>query len=335
MVTERYAPDSCGRERSSSPLVTVGITTFNRSDILPTAIDSVLAQTYVNFELFIIDDHSSDATREVAATYSDARVTYLYNDRNAGVSASRNRVLSNALGAYIAYLDDDDLWLPEKLELQVNLAETQSADCAVICCGCTVENDRREILNVIAPSVRGRVRSYISTGRLSTIPSSHLFRTKLLRTVGGYDTSLRNHEEHDVWMNLAKYDFKADYVDAPPLVTARAHLGYRLTADVNARWLATDQYLSKWRDHLVSWMGLPHATRYEQAYRVRVMSSVAREAIRRRNYEGLSQAFLFLIRRWPKELKTRSIILFANFLIGGVAVDRFPWLRKLSTPGAR
>ena len=311
----------------AEPLVTVGITTFNRSQLLPRAIDSVLAQTYTDFELYVVDDHSSDCTREVVAKYSDSRIRYHRNDTNSGVSASRNLVLKSARGRYVAYLDDDDAWAPEKLELQVNLAELQSADCAVIYCGCIVENDARRVLNVVVPRIRGDIRTHVTQGRLSTIPSSHLFRTGLLRNVGGYDTTLRNHEEHDVWMNLALCGHTADYVDSP-LVLARAHLGYRLTSDVEARWTATDRYLRKWHEHFVRWMGVERARRYEQEYRARVMSGVARESILRNHYQGVRHAAMFLVRRWPKGVTTRCISRFVALLVVGFAVDRLPRLRR-------
>ena len=311
----------------SAPLVTVGITTFDRPEILPRAIESVLAQTYTCIELYVVDDHSPDRTREVVAKYTDSRMRYHYNDTNSGVSASRNRVLEFARGKYIAYLDDDDAWAPEKLELQVQLAEQRSADCAVIYCGCIVENDDRKVLNVVLPSIRGDIRSHVTRGGLSTIPSSHLFRTELLRTFGGYDTTLRNHEEHDIWMNLALCGYTADYINSS-LVFARAHLGYRLTSDVEARWTATDQYLGKWHEHIVRWMGHARAQRYEQEYRARVMSSVARESLLRNDCLGVRHAAMFLVRGWRKGVTSRCIVLFVTLLLVGIVVDRLPWLRR-------
>lgn len=94
------------------------IPTFNRKSFLRFAIDSVLAQTYKNFELIIVDDGSTDSTRDLIKSYTDARIVYLYQE-NKGVSASRNLALSKSKGDFIAFLDSDDNWLKEKLEKTV------------------------------------------------------------------------------------------------------------------------------------------------------------------------------------------------------------------------
>ena len=135
-------------------------------------------------------------------------------------------------------------------------------------------------------------------------------------------------------MNLARYNYKADFVDSP-LVTARAHLGYRLTADVDARWVATDQYFLKWKAYIVHWMGFQRAMRYEQEYRARVMSSVGREAILRNDHLGALRSISFLVRRWPKDVTSRAIVLFSIFLIAGIVIDRLPLLRRIFRARAR
>jgi len=91
------------------------IPTFNRESFLQPAIDSVLEQSYKNFELIIVDDGSTDSTKNLVNSYSDSRITYLYQE-NKGVSASRNLALSKSKGNFIAFLDSDDRWLKEKLE---------------------------------------------------------------------------------------------------------------------------------------------------------------------------------------------------------------------------
>ena len=313
---------------SSLPKVTVGITTYNRSHLLRSAIESVLIQTYRNLEIYIVDDHSTDDTRATVKSYADSRIVYLLNEINSGVSSCRNRVLAKAQGKYIAFLDDDDTWSVDKLERQLLLAEARGTDYAVIYCGCVVVNERQDVINDSRPRMRGRIRQCIADGQLVTIPSAHLFHTAALREIGGYDTSLRSHEEHDIWMAMARRDYSADYVDAC-LVEVRAHSGYRLTADVLGRWNATDAYLNKWRPWLVSWMGGASANVYEQRYRVKVMSSVSRESIKRRDFRGATRAFMFFAARWPKEMKVGAVLEFAGRTLVGIVVDHVPQIRRL------
>lgn len=100
-------------------LVSVLISTFNRADQVMKAIQSVLDQTYQDFEIIVSDDGSSDNTKEVVRGFNDDRVKYFYQE-NRGVASARNLGLRNANGEVIAFLDDDDWWLPEHLELIID-----------------------------------------------------------------------------------------------------------------------------------------------------------------------------------------------------------------------
>ncbi|MBR5553291.1 MAG: glycosyltransferase family 2 protein [Clostridia bacterium] len=102
-------------------LVSIIMPSYNTARFIKETIDSVFAQTYQNFELIIVDDCSTDETDEVVAPYlCDARVKYIKNEKNSGAAVSRNRALKEAGGKWIAFLDSDDLWEPEKLEKQID-----------------------------------------------------------------------------------------------------------------------------------------------------------------------------------------------------------------------
>jgi glycosyltransferase involved in cell wall biosynthesis len=109
---------------SRGTLVSVVVPTFNRAALLPTAINSVLAQTWSDLEVVIVDDGSTDQTRDIVQSIAiaDERVRYVYQP-NGGVSAARNRALAHCRGAMIAFLDSDDAWLPWKLKAQVGILE--------------------------------------------------------------------------------------------------------------------------------------------------------------------------------------------------------------------
>lgn len=105
-------------------LVSIIMPSYNTGGYIAQSIQSVLAQTYPNWELIIVDDCSTDNSDEVVAKYlSDSRIIYLKNEINSGAAVSRNRALKEAKGKWIAFLDSDDLWHPEKLEKQVRFME--------------------------------------------------------------------------------------------------------------------------------------------------------------------------------------------------------------------
>ncbi len=106
-------------------LVSIIMPSFNTGKYITETIESVLAQSYKNWELIIVDDCSSDNTDEVVRTYlSDDRIHYLKNEKNSGAAFSRNTALREAKGKWIAFLDSDDLWMPEKLEKQLSFMKT-------------------------------------------------------------------------------------------------------------------------------------------------------------------------------------------------------------------
>lgn len=101
-------------------LVSVIMPSWNTSNFIAESIQSVIDQTYENWELIIVDDCSTDNTDEVVAKFTDKRIRYFKNEKNSGAALSRNRALREARGEWIAFLDSDDLWNSEKLEHQIN-----------------------------------------------------------------------------------------------------------------------------------------------------------------------------------------------------------------------
>ena len=105
------------------PKVSVIIPTYNAARWIGETIDSVQSQTYKNYEIIVIDDGSVDSTREVLEKYIK-NINYIYQD-NKGVSSARNHGIKISAGEYIAFLDNDDIWLPDKLSLQIQVLESQ------------------------------------------------------------------------------------------------------------------------------------------------------------------------------------------------------------------
>lgn len=104
-------------------LVSIIMPSYNTAQYIKNTIQSVLNQTYTNWELIIVDDCSNDNTNEVFNTITDQRIMIFKNEKNSGAAVSRNKALREAKGRWIAFLDSDDLWMPEKLEKQIAFME--------------------------------------------------------------------------------------------------------------------------------------------------------------------------------------------------------------------
>lgn len=107
-------------QKKSNEIVSIIMPSYNAERYIENAIKSVLAQTYSQWELIIVDDCSSDETVEVISKFKDNRIRLLQNEKNIGAALSRNRALREASGRWIAFLDSDDIWHPEKLERQLS-----------------------------------------------------------------------------------------------------------------------------------------------------------------------------------------------------------------------
>ena len=100
-------------------LVSIIMPSYNTGKFIKETINSVISQTYSNWELIIVDDCSTDNTDEILKNINDDRIIYLKNEKNSGAAVSRNKALREAKGRWMAFLDSDDLWVPQKLEKQI------------------------------------------------------------------------------------------------------------------------------------------------------------------------------------------------------------------------
>jgi len=193
-------------------MISVIIPTYNRSEFLNNAIQSVLAQTYKDFELLVIDDCSTDITPKLVGDIDDKRIKYIRNDTNKGVSASRNIGIKNSSGEYIAFLDDDDEWLPQKLEKQMDIFSLGSPNLGcVYTLGLFISATSGKIVKNNPLPHRGRILSDLLYKNF-IITSSVLFRRECFKKVGLFDESVGYAEDYDMWIRMSvEYEF--DYVD--------------------------------------------------------------------------------------------------------------------------
>jgi glycosyltransferase involved in cell wall biosynthesis len=181
------------------PLVSVIIPTYNRGWILKEAIESVQFQTYRNFELIIVDDGSTDNTREVLEEFKEELV--VIRQKNKGVSAARNKGVSFSRGTLIAFLDSDDLWKPEKLANQVAFFESNPE---IHICQ-TDEIWIRKGKRVNPKKYHQKPSGMIFEQSLSLClvsPSAVMMKKKLFHEAGGFDESFPACEDYDLWLRI-------------------------------------------------------------------------------------------------------------------------------------
>ena len=182
----------------NDPKVSVIITTYNRANLLPRAVNSVLAQTYSDYEIIIVDDESEDNTQEVIRSFDDPRVRSFKMERNGGASAARNLGIGNAHGKYIGFLDDDDEWLPRKLERQVALFDSSDSKLGLVYGWVDVVNDSTgQVTPMRRIIMEGDVFDSLVAMRTPGPTSVLLVRTLTAREVGGFDESLPRHNDID------------------------------------------------------------------------------------------------------------------------------------------
>lgn len=183
------------------PRVSVIIPTYNRQTYVSRAIDSVLSQTYRDFEVIVVDDGSVDNTKEVATAYGDA-IRYVYQP-NQGPGAARNLGIRSATGAYLAFLDSDDVWLPSKLAVQVELLERTGTEVCFSNVKEVDETQERCIPGVCSDRVFEEPFDLILDHRVVLYVQSMVAKAQLLRRIGGFNELLRVAEDTDLIYRMA------------------------------------------------------------------------------------------------------------------------------------
>ncbi len=224
---------------SRSPSVTVLMTVYNGLSYLKEAIESVLNQTFTDFEFLIIDDASNDESVSCARSYRDPRIRLLSNETNLGQAQSLNRGLAFARGTYIARLDQDDLCLPQRLREQTAFLD-QHPEVAAVCTweytidssGRRVRDWRRQVKNY------GEYLGLLLLGKCPIWHPSVMFRRQLVIDLGGYDPSYAPAEDFELWVKIGMRRHTAAILPKP-LVMQRVHEGQQSSKRAIEQWRNT------------------------------------------------------------------------------------------------
>lgn len=211
------------------PSISVVIPAYNSERTIGDTVQSVLAQTFTDFEIIVINDGSQDGTLECLGAIADSRLN-VFSYENSGVAISRNRGIEKAKGEYVAFLDADDLWVPEKLTEQYQALQESPAASVAYSWTNYIDDSGDFLRPGMRPSFQGDVYRHLLVSNFLECGSNLLVRRSALQKVGGFDAELPPSEDWEMWLRLAKrYDFAL--VESPQILyrvsTSSASLNFQ------------------------------------------------------------------------------------------------------------
>ncbi|TDX42928.1 glycosyl transferase family 2 [Halanaerobium congolense] len=236
-----------------NPLVSVVIPTYKRPDMLGRAIDSVLNQTYDNIEIVVVDDNDEDSeyrkeTEEFMDKYADNdNLVYLKHTENKGGSAARNTGIKTSEGEYIAFLDDDDIWVNTKLKKQIEVFKNNNNLGLVYCRMYSFKNNTGEVYHKKKIKlVNGSIYTDMLEMNYIGTPTA-LVKKICFQKVGLFDIELLSRQDHDMFLRISK-NYDIDYVDEF-LVKFSSH-DNKISRNINSKEKGWKIFLSKWENEL-------------------------------------------------------------------------------------
>lgn len=276
------------------PRVSVVIPTYNRAQFISSAIESVLRQSFDDFELIVVDDGSIDRTSEIVTSTRDPRLIAIRQD-NAGRSNARNRALAMARGELIAFLDSDDLYLPGKLALQVKYMDEHPEAGMIYTSARCIDGLGNDLPGRYEAKRSGRIYADIAFFRPVTITlPTVMVRKTILEQVGGFDECMSRFEDTDMWRRVSKVtDIHAIDVDTCKL---RTHLDNGLSSQNPDQIVSSVEYYSSkilQQDTDVSFLRIQQGLGGLHYYYGRALMTVA-------GWEAQSwKLFMSALRYWP------------------------------------
>jgi len=225
-------------------LVTICVTTYNRKKLLPITIKSILQQSYSNFELIIVDDFSTDGTKEFVKNNIlplDNRIKYIRHNQNKGLASARNTAIFNAQGKYFTFIDDDDTWKKEFISNFIDIAHCYNEK-YVFCTSIISFNKSIKMLSA-------SMRDFLILGYTPPV-GSQFYLTKSLRTIGGYDTNITSGIDHDLWITLGKENYHLIWLNHAMVQVNPIASNQRITYNIDKRITGIQNSLSIWRNRV-------------------------------------------------------------------------------------
>jgi len=241
------------------PLVSIILSTYNRAKFIRKAIESVLNQSYKDFEFVVVNDACQDDTLKILKSYNDPRIKIINNELNLGFVKSLNKAINCAKGEYIARIDDDDYWSDsKKLEKQIAFLENNPEYVLVGCGMIKINKQGQEIKRYLFPEKDQELRRKMLLTDYFVHPGV-VFRKKDWEAVGGYNEQFYFSQDWDLWARLGKmgkmYNFPECFVSLRESGENRTtnKMGYHLFLNQKIRKKYSRDYPHFWRYYLLGW----------------------------------------------------------------------------------
>ncbi len=233
------------RKSVLSPRVSVIMPVYNGEKYLADAVESILTQTFTDFEFFIIDDGSTDGTAEIVKHYAnrDKRIRFLQHERNQGQTAAQNRGIKEASGKYIARMDADDVSLPQRLERQVNFLDA-NPDIGVVGVGhLIVDQNLEPLVQRDRPKDHAVIVLNLLLSGFSLSGGSMMIRHDTLKSVGGFDSRYRVND----WELFVRLAPRTRFVNLPERLYLYRRHDHSITKVLNS------ELWDEWREYRMGW----------------------------------------------------------------------------------
>jgi glycosyltransferase involved in cell wall biosynthesis len=266
----------------SSNTVSVIIPTHNRRNELIRAIDSARAQSCPPIQIIVVDDKSDFSVNSFLLEHYGNSIQVISNEINLGPAKSRNVGARAAQGEYLAFLDSDDYWHPEKLEKQLAVF-TANKDAGLVYCDQWITSVDGRQLESKKRLIDKQLWEHLSHGWIAPNPSTLVFKRSVFMQLGGFDPQLRSSEDHDLWIRIARARI--------PVACCPDRLSFfsmdspsRLSCNDRIRLDGIRPFLSKWRSQIIESYGRKHYKRFQADYVNKVAFPLVIDAIKKLDF---------------------------------------------------
>lgn len=290
------------------PLVTVCVTTYNRESLLPITIDSIINQSYKNLEIIIVDDCSSDGTKNIVEQSilpKDKRIIYIRSNINEGLAKSRNKAIHQAKGRFFTFCDDDDILMSNFVEIFVQYALKYDENWCFACGFRILQGDRDISYRYIENE--GYLKNAISEGFAPPV-ASQFYNTSILKRCGGYNTDIKSGVDHDLWITLSLNQCMVKFI---PEVLSKPNNNQkikRMTNSFRHRTVNIEKSLELWKTKLIQGYGEIFFKRFIREYRYYLFKTILLYHLNSRDYFRVFKLlFLKGLLHFPRIIKEYSL----------------------------
>src|SRR3989344_2593265 len=233
------------------PKVSVILPTCNRPSLLSKAIKSVLNQSYQDFEIIVVDDGLLERAEDVVKKINDERIKYIKHEKNLGGGVARNTGIKNARGEFVAFLDDDDEWVENKLDLQIQRLKNSSHDIGF--CFSAVKNiyDDKEVVSVVEDGIIDYYEKSLSIFK-GVLTVTMVVKKYVFEDVGYFDETLPSHQEAELVIRMSK-KFKGIGINEPLanvlMLSNHNQMGKNINRRIKGRELVLNKHLDEIKKH--------------------------------------------------------------------------------------